>query len=62
MLGQICGLGMEKISLDLPNNRAITLPDNIYRLNQFHAHPYRIISWHVQMMLINGFGVGIRPL
>jgi flagellar biosynthesis regulator FlbT len=53
---------MEKISLDLPNNRAITLPDDIYRLNQFHAHPYRIISWHVQMMLINGFGVGIRPL
>jgi hypothetical protein len=40
MLGQICGLGITKTSLDLPNIQAENLPDDIHRLNQFHAHPY----------------------
>jgi hypothetical protein len=43
-VGQICCLGMKKISLDLPNIKAENLPDDIHRLNQFHMLIHTIIS------------------
>jgi hypothetical protein len=62
MLRQFCGLGITKICLDLPATfrqkpYQMTSTDSI---NSMLIHT--IISWHVQMMLINGFGVGIWPV
>jgi hypothetical protein len=40
MQSQICGWAWQQISRDLSNFWCKILPDDIHRVNQFHAHPY----------------------
>jgi hypothetical protein len=62
MLGQICGQCSPKIGSDLPNFQAIILLQmtSIEPTNSMLIHA--IISWHAQMMIMNGFELVIRPV
>jgi hypothetical protein len=64
ILGQICGQGVTKISWcdDLPNFSDKNLPQatSIEPINSILIHA--IISWYVQTMIMNGYGLVIWPM
>jgi hypothetical protein len=64
MLGRICGQDVTKISwCDLPNFLDKNLPQatSIEPINSILIN-HAIISWYVQTMIMNGFGLVIWPM